>query len=29
VVQKFTKEPFMVTFVIDRQGSFLDFVESR
>jgi len=29
VVQKFTKEPFMVTFVVDRRGSFLDFVESR
>jgi len=29
VVQKFTKEPFMVTFVVDRRGSFVDFVESR
>ena len=29
VIQKFTKEPFMVTFVLDRRGSSLDFVESR
>ena len=29
VVQKFTKEPFMVTFQVNRLGSFVDFVESR
>ena len=29
VIQKFTKEPFMVTFLTERRGSFVDFVESR
>jgi hypothetical protein len=29
VVQKFTKEPFTVTFLTNRRGSFVDFVESR
>ena len=29
VIQKFTKEPFVVTFLLDRRGSFVDFVESR
>jgi hypothetical protein len=29
VVQKFTKEPFMVTFLVNRRGSFVDFVKSR
>jgi len=28
VVQKFTKEPFMVTFQVNRLGSFVDFVKS-
>ena len=29
VIQKFTKEPFMVTFLMNRRGSFVDFVKSR
>ena len=29
VIQKFTKEPFMVTFLVNRRGSFVDFVKSR
>jgi len=29
VVQQFTKEPFTVTFLTNRRGSFVDFVESH
>jgi len=28
VIQTFTKEPFTVTFLVNRRGSFVDFVKS-